>query len=54
MMTQQIAYKPFGIGSWTHATVSKDVAHALAKEYERYGWPVMIDGYELKSDSLAA
>ncbi|MDN3616243.1 MAG: hypothetical protein ACPG5L_03200 [Vibrio gallaecicus] len=44
MMTQVLAYKPYGIGSWTHTTVSKDVARVLALEYASYGWPVMIDG----------
>lgn len=44
MMTQQLAYKPYGIGAWTHTTVSKDVAETLAKEYVSYGWPVKIDG----------
>lgn len=43
MMTQTIAYKPFGIGEWTHARVSKDVAQALVKEYSSYGWPTMLD-----------
>ncbi|WP_167494639.1 MULTISPECIES: hypothetical protein [Vibrio] len=54
MMTQQLAYKPFGIGSWTHAIVSKDVALALAKEYASYGWPVTIDGHQLEELSKAA
>jgi hypothetical protein len=44
MKTQELAYKPYGIGSWTHVTVSKDVAEALASEYSNYGWEVKIDG----------
>lgn len=44
MMTQTIAYQPFGIGPWTHATVSKDVAQALVLEYASYGWPTKLDG----------
>lgn len=54
MMTQVLAYKPYGIGSWTHTTVSKDVARVLAMEYASYGWPVMIDGLETQQLSNAA
>ncbi|MGF1754631.1 hypothetical protein L4C33_13650 [Vibrio makurazakiensis] len=54
MMTQQLAYKPFGIGSWNHTTVSKDVAEALAKEYLSYGWPVKIDGAQCNEQTKVA
>ena len=44
MKTQELAYKPYGIGSWTHVTVTKDVAEALKSEYSNYGWEMKIDG----------
>ena len=50
MKTQELAYKPYGIGSWTHVTVSKDVAQALASEYSNYGWDVKIDGNSIEAE----
>ena len=50
MKTQEPAYKPYGIGSWTQVTVSKDVAQALANEYSNYGWEVKIDGNAINSE----
>ncbi|MEZ9698172.1 hypothetical protein AB4455_01280 [Vibrio sp. 10N.261.46.E12] len=50
MKTQELAYKPYGIGSWTHVTVSKDVAQALANEYSNYGWDVKIDGDAIETE----
>ena len=50
MKTQELAYKPYGIGSWTHVTVSKDVAQALANEYSNYGWEVKIDGNAIETE----
>ena len=44
MKTQELAYKPYGIGSWTHVTVSKDVAQALPSDYSNYGWEDKVDG----------
>ena len=50
MKTQELAYKPYGIGSWTYVTVSKDVAQALANEYSNYGWDVKIDGNAIETE----
>ncbi len=50
MKTQELAYKPYGIGSWTHVTVSKDVAQALASEYSNDGWEVKIDGNVVEAE----
>ena len=50
MKTQELAYNPYGIGSWTHVTVSKDVAQALANEYSNYGWEVKIGGNAINSE----
>lgn len=50
MKTQELAYKPYGIGSWTHVTVSKDVAQALASEYSNYGWEVKVDGNAIETE----
>lgn len=49
MKTQELAYKPYGIGPWTHVTVSKDVAQALANEYSNYGWEVKVDGCAIET-----
>lgn len=51
MVTYIISYKPFGIGNWTKATVSKDIAETLFKEYTGYGWPVSIEQVEIATDS---
>ncbi|MEZ8106428.1 MULTISPECIES: hypothetical protein [Vibrio] len=51
MVTYIISYKPFGIGNWTKATVSKDIAETLYKEYTEYGWPVSIEQVEVATDS---
>ncbi|MEZ8016918.1 hypothetical protein ACED63_00695 [Vibrio splendidus] len=50
MKTQELAYKPYSIGSWTHVTVSKDVAQALASEYSNYGWEVKVDGNAIETE----
>ena len=52
MKTQEIAYKPYGVGLWTRATVSKDVAQALANEYSSYGWEVKLDGFLVEPEGI--
>lgn len=43
MLSYVISYQPYGVGKWTTATVSKDIAQALLKEYTSYGWPVSVE-----------
>ncbi|MEZ9056512.1 hypothetical protein [Vibrio pelagius] len=52
METQEIECKPYGIGLWVRATVSKEVAQALAYEYSSYGWEVKLDGFLVAPKSL--
>ncbi|MDN3702574.1 hypothetical protein ACFFUO_03475 [Vibrio artabrorum] len=52
MKMQELSYKPYGVGSWTHVTVSEDVAQALAHEYLTYGWEVRIDNIPLKNELI--
>ncbi|MCF8777298.1 hypothetical protein LZU85_00680 [Vibrio sp. IRLE0018] len=54
MQTVMIKYQPFAIGEWTTLHVSTDVAKALEKEYQAYGWPVEVNDDASEVDSELA